>query len=527
MGKRSCVGCIAVWLSMASWSATAIEGRVFLDTDGDGQPGAAEPGIADVAVSNGRAVVRTDPQGRYGIDLVDGETLFVIKPAGYAVPSDARGLPRFWSHQTPAGSPVTLRYGGLPAQQAQADFSLLPASAAAGGDALDLLVFGDPQPKTLTDVDYYRRDIVEPLRGRHTATLGLSLGDIVHDDLSLYPALTAVTTQLGVPWLHVPGNHDLDFDAPSDAHSLDSFRAFFGPDSFAWEESQAVFIVLDDVIFRPGEYPEYVGGLRESQFQFLEAYLAGLSLERWVVVAVHIPLFNTHPRHETFRAADRQRLFKLLQRFPRRLILSAHSHAQQHVFHDRDDGWLGDTPLHEYNVGAACGGYWSGITDASGIPDASMADGTPNGYAELRLPGTGDYHLRWRPAREPEDAGMRLHAPKLLRRGAYPGVSVYANVFMADADSRVEARIGDGDWRPMRRVEEADPFVQSHNLLDDAASALRGFDRLPQAEPSSHLWRMPLPTDLEAGEHEIEVRVQDRWRGELRASTRYRLVDWP
>src|SRR3546814_8679054 len=74
--------------------------------------------------------------------------------------------------------------------------------------AFDVLVFGDPQPKSLTDVDYYRRDIVEPLVGKHGARLGLSLGDIVHDDLSLYPAINAVTAALKVPWLHVAGNHE-------------------------------------------------------------------------------------------------------------------------------------------------------------------------------------------------------------------------------------------------------------------------------------------------------------------------------
>ncbi len=62
-------------------------------------------------------------------------------------------------------------------------------------------------------------------------------------------------------------------------------------------------------------------------------------------------------------------------------------------------------------------------------------------------------------------------------------------------------------------------------MRDDAAETLRGFDRSPEAEPSNHLWRGALPTTLEAGEHRIEVRAFDRWRGEVQATTTYRLLD--
>src|SRR3546814_17955209 len=81
----------------------------------------------------------------------------------------------------------------------------LRKSATTGSD-LDVLVFADPQPKSHTDIDHYRRDIVEPLRVTRAA-LGLTLGDIVDDDLSLYPDIKAVTSSLNVPWLPVAGNH--------------------------------------------------------------------------------------------------------------------------------------------------------------------------------------------------------------------------------------------------------------------------------------------------------------------------------
>src|SRR3546814_5835570 len=107
-----------------------------------------------------------------------------------------------------------------------------------------------------------------------------------------------------------------------------------------------------------------------------------------------------------------------------------------------------------------------------------------------------------------------LHAPKVLRAGAYPAWGVYANVFMGRDDTRVEYRVDGGDWMPMRRVSQPDPRLLVENMRDDLAETLRGYDRSPEAKPSPHLWRGALPTDLAAGEHRVEVRAFDAWQGE-------------
>lgn len=404
---------------------------------------------------------------------------------------------------------------------------LLTGTAFAGTrqspDTLEVLVFGDPQPKSATDVDYYRRDIVEPLVGHHHARLGISLGDISNDASALYPLVKAVDAKLGVPWLYVPGNHDVDIGAKDDASSLESFHRAFGKDTYARREKLATFVVLDDVIVQPDKKPAYIGGFREDQFAFLESLLPNVPKDRLLVIAVHIPLFEGPGQH-TFRDADRERLFALLKDFPHVLLLSAHSHTQWQVAHGEKSGWHGANPLREYNVGAACGAFWSGVKDAAGIPASTMSDGTPNGYAVLTVKAGGEYALAWHPARDP-DAAMALHAPKVLRKGAYPAWGVYANVFMGEEDTRVEFRVDGGDWQPMKKVLQADPGLLAENMRDDAADALRGYDRSPEATPSTHLWRGALPTALEVGEHQVEVRAFDRWRGEQRARTSYRLQE--
>lgn len=499
------------------------QGRVFLDRDGNGLRDRGESGIADVGVSDGLRIVRSDADGRFDFRVDDGRTVFLIKPAGYAAAVRKDGLPDTWRNLQRQPGP-SLAFGGVPAQRRPAcgDFAL-HESAKRTDRALEVHLSGDPQFKSLADVDYYRRDIIEPAIALGPVDLALTMGDLVDDHLELYPALKTEDAKLRAPWLHAPGNHDLDFDAGGDAHSLDSFRHGFGPDTYAWEEPEAAFIVLDDVIFQGPAKSNYLGGLRADQFAFLQAYLAQAPKDRLLVLAMHIPLFPV-PGQESFNPADRARLFELLEPFSKLLVLSAHTHKQMTVFHDASTGWHGATPLREYNIGAACGAYWTGRKDAAGIPDSTMNDGTPNGYARLQVGADGVPHLRYYSARAPRDQQMTVHAPKVLRHNAYPAFGVFANVWMGHAGTPVDFRVDGGEWKPMKLVALPDPALTVENARDDEAGALRGYDRSPEAVVSTHVWRGTLPTALAAGEHRVEVRamLDD---GEARGEATYRLDD--
>ena len=494
-----------------------VQGRVFDDRNGDGRYSPGEPGIAGVQVSNGRTLATSDRDGRWRLPAGVGDQVFVIKPAGWRVPASAGGLPATWA-------PV--RAGGRITFALQRD---TPRDR-----PLRVRVFADPQAKDAREVEFYRRDIVQPLLAGADGPigdLGLTLGDLVDDVPALYPSLDAATTSLGIPWLHAPGNHDVD-PGLDDAAATTTFRRRYGPDTYAWEEHEALLVVLDDIISLPGQRPSYVGGLREDQFLFLEAYLAQAPRDRLLVLAMHIPLFDTASggAAETFISADRERLFALIAPFPQVLVLSAHRHTVRQFFHDAASGWQGAVPLRESNIGAASGAYWSGVADADGIPVATMADGSPNGHALLEVAEGGRYTLRYVPARLRDDdpsttAFVALHAPQVLRRGAYPAFGMFANVTMGHSGSRVEYRVAGGDWHAMTRVDAPDPRLLAENARDDSADALRGRDRSPEAEPTHHLWRGTLPTDLAAGSHEVEVRVFDDWHGEQRARIRYRLDD--
>jgi hypothetical protein len=495
---------------------------VFNDSNRNGIFDLQEKGVPGVGVSNGNHIVYSDANGRFSLEAGAGQTVFVVKPAGYTLPLRADGLPDFFSNQ--ASEALNLKYGGVKKSDNPCrSFALWPTKETTQQkNSLEVLIFGDPQPKSLKDVDYYQQDIVQPIIGKHKAKLGISLGDIVHDDLSLLSEIKRVDKALNTPWLYAAGNHDLDFDASSDETSLESFRAQFGPDTFAWEEHQANFIVLDDVVYLPSQTPAFIGGLRETQYHFLARYLAKADKSKLLVISAHIPFFQTQTTRETFRSQDRKRLFALLEPFKNILLLTAHSHTQTQMLHKPSTDWLGAGRLYEYNAGATCGAYWSGIKDMQGIPNSIMTDGTPNGFAKLQIEN-GDYRLQWFNARQNPNQAMALHAPKVLRQGAYPGFAIVANVFMAKPETLVEVQIDTGSWQAMTRVLQTDPAILEINRLDDNALHLRSYDRTPEATASSHLWRFSLPTNLALGAHKITVRASDNWLGEVQQETSYEL----
>ena len=335
-------------------------GFVFDDRNGDGRREPGEPGLPAVAVSNGVDVVLTDGAGAYTIPDRPGAPTFVIKPRGWRPPVDGANLPLFHA---------------MPGSGTADDFALVRSDEP---DEMRALVLTDPQPSSAAEVDYLSRGLVERIGRRTEFAFGVTLGDIVYDRSDLFGAVNRVMARVGIPWYSLPGNHDLALGTPNEGAAVAPFEAVYGPSTYAFHAGPALFAALDDV--RPLGGPRYIGGLRSDQFEFLRNILAVTPPDEWLVLMMHIPLFAPDSSGaEGFRKADRLQLFELLRGRPRVLVLSGHTHYQRHVMHGPEDGWQGKDPIHEYNVAAACGGFWGGRATPAGSPSPRCGTARPQG----------------------------------------------------------------------------------------------------------------------------------------------------
>ena len=394
-------------------------------------------GLAGVAVTDGTSVAATDRMGQYTL-IADSSQRFVSVsvPAGYRVPTGPHGTAAFHRPLAPDAR-----------GEMSAAFEL---DALSGGDTEhSFLLLADPQTQNAFEVGRLHaetvpdvRETVRGLAGR--PVFGVACGDIMFDDLTLYPEFERAVRDMGVPFFQVIGNHDLEFKTGSDEASAGTFERHFGPTYYSFERGEIHYVVLDDVFWHGQGYLGYIG---QRQQDWLKADLARVERGRTVVVFLHIPVLSTRPTRNGAdnpgigsSVANREALYRLLEPY-HAYVLSGHTH--EHERH-ADGG-----PRHHVH-GTVCGAWWSGDI---------CYDGTPNGYAVYDVKGS---ELRWRykATGKPADWQMRVYP-----RGADASApaDVVANVWDADPSWTV-VWYEDGERRgPMSRRLGLDPLsVEQH-----------------------------------------------------------------
>ncbi len=589
-------------LAAASVSAATLSGAVFHDLNGDGERQAGEPGIPEVLVSNGLDVTRTSTDGTWRLPARDDMDVTVIQPAGWQVPVDERQVPQFAFSYKRGGTPEPLRYGGLPDPgplPETLNFALTPAPA---GDDFRCAVIGDSQTYFNQQVDYFRASTVTDLldEGLGAGDCMIYLGDVVGDDLDLLDRLMQIGAAVGVPQWLIFGNHDLDFDATDPAHSGDSWRRIAKPTYYAFEIGEVTFVALNNVVYPCGEKdaersgrefcvedrPRYNGRIPDVQMDWLANLLAHIPKDRRIVLLHHIPLVSFSdadgPTHQTDNTAE---LHALVAGRPS-LSLSGHTHTVENLGPGEwYEGWskqvgVGPLPFRHIIAGAASGGWWLGNLDINGIPMSLQRMGAPKGVVMLDFEGV-DYAERYRGANLDRDRGqwVSLNTPAyrawyrqlaewmaipVEARDPVPPVSIHdlpdahmvtvedlaegvyltANVWLGSRETRVRARLNQGDWFELGRTQAGqgevpltgalytDPFSVVRKASDarraivsrsgdpgaQGYESFKGRQNLGPPRPQGrsldnrnvHLWMAVLPEDLEIGVHVVEVESWDR-----------------
>ncbi len=496
-----CIGALVLGFASAQDAAEFASGVVFHDVDRDGILGEKEPRLSGVGVSNGRKVVQTDENGRWRLPAEEADEFFVIKPSGWMVPVDENNLPQFFYIHRPKGSPDS-RIPGIPPTgplPEAINFPLLPQDEP---EAFDVLLFGDTQPRNQQEVDWIAEDVVDGLVGWGGA-FGVTLGDVVFDNLGLFKPLSEVIGEIGVPWFQVVGNHDVNREA-IDQLEIESFIRHFGPATYSLDWGPAHFVVLDNVFWsQKGGKPTYEARLRPDILDFVRNDLALVPREKLVVFLMHIPLGGV---------AEKKEFFELFEDRPATLSVSAHRHVQEHFFFGRKDGWGGEKPHHHLVNVTVCGSWWSGALDEDQIPHATMSDGAPNGWPELHVE-KDSYRISFHAARSEPSHQINLTI-KPSESGSVG--DLYANVFNGSEATTVEFRLNrQGAWQAMDKTREEDPhyleLVAGEQEARGRALSPRT-RKLPKAQKSSHLWKVSLPLGtLGPGRHIVEVRANSSY----------------
>lgn len=452
-------------------------------------------GVKGIPVSNGDTIVLTDKKGEYSLPVIEDMSVFPILDGGWKVVSQSKvgnaAFPYFDSK-----NPCSERH----------DFVIEKRPV---NKNFTVNVIGDVQVGDIQELDYAARTLWPELMADSVAAFNLWLGDLVNNNLTLYPRLRAMIEMLPAQSWTMVGNHDRDVDSVRTRQTA-SFGHDIGAPTYAFTEGNVTFIVLNNV-YGDGAR-SYRGRLDERQLRFVANLMKILPADRKIVITAHIPLAHMSNRDE---------LVALMKGRGDVLALTGHMHAVSRNFLHGDN-----VTIHELVGGAACGFWWVGEKDWDGIPSALMQCGTPKGY--FRMDFTPDNYVFSYKATSQDDsrqatiwvAGIdtiqaHIKDMKDLERGevlitVYGGCDSTQVVATVDGSLRLNAakeKIMDPNVARIRELNLAKIYPTKHSRRNPFRHTA-----------SPQMWRLKLPEEYSDGTHRIDIVATDKYGLRCRSS---------
>ena len=332
-----------------------------------------QKGVANVLISDGIDIVKTDKNGKYKLPSSGSKFVYIINPSGYILKSNKQQSVFY-------NKIVADRSGKM-----KVDFELEKSS----NDSKHMtIICTDPQVGFEEDMSTLQSliDDMKSLRAGNQKEefIGLMCGDLIEnikDSTTFIPRIKNMFSSLEIPFYYLAGNHDMNLDVRSNYNSKKTFESYFGPRYYSFNKGKVHYVVLDNV-FSTGRGYGYIGYIDEDQLAWLEKDLSYVEKGSTVLVSMHIPTYSAEARRGEYNkeaihktTQNRQALYDLLKDYKVHII-SGHEHYAEH-YNPRPN-------ILEHVCPALCGIFWQSPYNF---------DGTPLGYLVFDIDGT---NIQWK-----------------------------------------------------------------------------------------------------------------------------------
>lgn len=399
--------------------------------------------LEGVVVSDGFKSYKTDGQGVFRIDsdLSKAKFVSVSIPDGYKVPC-SDGLPIFYKRLSDVAKTNGV-YQNLV-------FRLEKMMT----DKCTLIFVADPQPRAKTEswdkIAYHSIDVADALYEdlkTYVATLdgevfGMMLGDIVHENMSLYQSYVQALSNMSLPMFNVIGNHDYNLNKQDDISAAEDYEKWLGPTNYSFNLCGFHVVVVDGIIMKDNGTKltkDYIYGLSDEVYGWLSSDLRFVSKNTPILFCSHAQMFSTGTSSDRWNSAatvNGKKYAQLLGTFDKVYSWAGHAHQ---TYNTTGKGRTYPN-VESHTLSRSTGDMWTNEwINPDGVPRgyvvAQLAEGRISwkyknmAETDLQHLATKQPTYKWKDVTSSYDAQVRAY-PK----GAYGDGYVYANVFLYDED---------------------------------------------------------------------------------------------
>lgn len=349
-------------------------------------------GLADVVVSDGVEVVKTDKDGVYQFKSAKKwGYVFVSIPKGYEVSSEGV-LPQFHATLTEQADKAERH-----------DFNLIKVNQ----DKYRVYFLGDmhlaDRTNDLNQFDNCMKEVKADIMDDDVKSYVITLGDMTWDlywysrnyyfpqylkSVNYYFKNAAKQVQ----FFHTIGNHDHDMCKDGDFNTVIEYVKDIAPTYYSFNIGDVHYIVLDDILCTnvggaASAKPEraYKSEVTDEQLKWLAKDLSFVSKTTPVIVTSHAPVYakETKKNVNTYYLNNSGALVSKFKGYNVDFVT-----GHTHVLYNVDKSSEG---IYEHNAGAVCASWWWSGYLTPGIHICT--DGAPGGYSVWDISGTDK---KWR-----------------------------------------------------------------------------------------------------------------------------------